>query len=146
MASLLTALLVVGLTNYFYWQPQLELLREQAKTKYLYISAISTGGWTVIDTTTACAVAHANSVFRFNVTNIGNLPILVLEVRFEASNWNGALWSSNITSVLGPGSSITVQHVWSHNEIDLGHQADFSVTITAANVPSETLTLCVVYS
>jgi hypothetical protein len=146
LASLLTALLVVGLTNYFYWQPQLDLIRE-TKPRNFRISVVSTAGWTVVDKTTACLVTHADSVFRFNVTNVSNSPILFLRVTFEASNWNGMkTWSSDINGVLGPGDSIPVQHVWSQSEIETGHQAKFLVSAISASVPSETSAFCVTYS
>jgi hypothetical protein len=143
--SLLTALIVVGLTNYLFWQPQLELMRQEARSDQLRIYVIRVSdGWNVTDTT-PCAIVHLRSEFDFEVTNTNHAPVQTLQAKFQATNWNGYV-TENVSRVLGPGESFPLTYYWgTPDDISAGSQAQFTVSVISVQLPVQTTTFCVAY-
>jgi hypothetical protein len=146
IASLLTALLTVTLTNFLYWQPQLELLSEQIDRPKLLVSLLPESGWRAIDTKD-CAIIQTSPHFRFQITNIGHEPLHLLRIILNATNWNHQFTHDFGQLELQSGEVMTITLGWSDSptgSIAAG-QGELSVTVVAVGCV-QTSNYCIFYT
>ena len=145
IASILTALLIVALTNFLYWQPQLALLSEQIDRPQLLVSLFPEGDWHAVDTKD-CAIARTNSQFRFEIANIGRNPLHLLRIIFNATNWDHEITKDFDHLELQPNDVMTITFSWTDSLTGSGavYQAEFSVTVVAVGYV-QTRNYCILY-
>jgi len=146
LVSLSVALLVVLLTNYLYYQPYLELLSQQINAPQISISLIPGDGWTAIDTK-ACAIVRENTLFVFEITNVGRRSLHVIRLIINATNWDDEIIRdlSRDWPPLEPSDLIRITFRWTPELTSKGTQAELSLNVVTVELPVYTTRFWVAY-